>query len=233
MPERFLALSDLDGTVLANPPIMIGLAEYQADKLAPGSVNRINRLLSAYLEGKFQYEDFAQRLLAFYAEALRGKNFSLVVEETRRFINERVSFYPVVAKLFAQLQKTHDLYFVTASPQFIAGSVVERFGARGSIASIFEVIDGCFTGNISSSLAKGEDKKSAIQELIARYPETMTVGLGDTEADEPMLSLVELPLCVNPNPVLREIAQNRNWKIIQDPNNEDFKPGEWPIILFR
>lgn len=41
-----------------------------------------------------------------------------------------------------------------------------------------------------------------------------SIALGDTESDIPMLSMVERPICFNPNSVLYDDAKKRKWEIV-------------------
>ena len=185
-----LVLSDIDGTVTKNPPIIIRMAEVQSQtgSLRPGYFERMIEHIGNYHDRKLVYEDFAQGLLNRYAEGLKGTQLSTVLAEVRYSIeNGTIPLFSNISELIRTLQQDHDLCFVTASPQFIAQAISERFNPARFISSIFEVDGEYLTGRITSSLATRDSKGSAILEIVRNYPHAGSVALGDSIGDIIML----------------------------------------------
>lgn len=220
MAERLLLLADVDGTVTQNPPILSRLAVVQdrTGTLREGCLNALGGVSARYNHGNgdMTYEQYANGLLNLYAEGLMGISLATVLSQIRESISDgTVPLHTNVSRILRNLQNSHDLFFVTASPQFIGQAICERFLPSRFISSVFEVKGNILTGRVSASLASGEAKLGAIQELVARYPKSGSVALGDSIGDIRMLEAVERPVCISPDNELLRLASARGYQIIQ------------------
>lgn len=218
MLERMLVLSDIDGTVTKNPAIMVRMVEVHAQNgtMLPGHIQRVREHFARFSEGNLSYEDFAEELLIRYAAGLNGIHLQTILSEVRDNINNgTIPLFTNISSLLHTLQTDHDLYFVTASPQFIAQAVAERFPPANYLSTLFEVDSGFLTGKVQSSLARRETKQAAIAEVVARYPKAGSVALGDTMGDIAILEAAQTSICVNPEEELRRLAQERSYTILE------------------
>lgn len=229
MVERLLLLSDIDGTVTQNPPILERMAQIQAQRgiLREGCLDALNRISTRYhnSENGMSYEQYVNGLLSSYAQGLRGSELADLLSQTREFIDDgTIPFYHNVSMLIRSLQQyDHDVYFITASPQFIGQAIAERFSGSQFISSVFETDNNILTGRVTLSLARGEDKLGAIQKLVQRYPHAGSVALGDSVGDMNMLDSAQVRICVSPKESFRKIALAKGYRIIEGIIN---KPGE-------
>lgn len=216
MIERKIALYDIDGTSYKGL-LILDLARYQLEKgtLPQSSFDNIERDIGLYRQKQLRYEVMAQNVLEYWAEGLKGKNVSTIEEETRNFFKTSAGnkFLPFVQESINLFRQTHDSYFVTAEPQFVAQEVSIIHQVTGFISTTFEIKDGLFTGKIASSLAKREDKGNKIKQLMQTRLHEESVAFGDSDGDIEMLEGVEYPICVNPNDELRKTATEKNWTI--------------------
>ena len=156
----------------------------------------------------------AQGLLRYWPEGLKEKKVEDVVNNAQEFFQtEGKKFLPFVQESINLLNPTHDTYFVTAEPQFVAEEVARIHTATGYFSTIFETKDGVFTGNVSSSLARKEDKGNALKELMGTHTREQSIAFGDSDNDMDMLEGVEYPICVNPNEGLQKKAKEKGWHI--------------------
>lgn len=216
MTERKIALYDIDKTSYGGFLVQ-DLCEYQFQNgiLPEKNFARINRDINLYRERVLGYEEMAENVLGYWAEGLKGKKVNIVVNNTREFFRTKgKKFLPFAQESIDLLRPTHDTFFVTAEPQFVAEEVANIHRATGYFSTIFEVKDGVFTGNLSSSLATREDKGNVLKQLLLTHSKEQSLAFGDSDNDIEMLEGVEYPICVNPNDELRKIRDERGWKTI-------------------
>lgn len=215
MKERKIALYDIDRTSYQGL-LIIALVKYQVSTqtLEKKTLDEIVNEETLYKAGK-PYEDMAQDMLVHWAKGLKDKKVSNIGDELSEFFKtpEGNKFFPFVLESIDIFRPTHDTYFVTAEPQFVAAEVSKIHRAAGYLSTIFEVKDGVFTGDISSSLAKKGDKGDAIKVLMQNHLKEQSFAFGDSDSDIEMLEGVEYPICVNPNDELTRTAMERGWQI--------------------
>lgn len=216
MSERRVALFDIDRT-LYNGFILFDLAQIQKQEgiISSKCYQYLNEIAEEHQSGQLPYETFARNLLTCWAQGLEGISYTTTLNQVRRLLSRRDCFYPHTFSLIEQLRPTHDIYFVTGEPQFVGETVRDFFQATGFIASKFNLSDNLFNGRVESYLAGRGEKQALILPLFERYPREGSFAFGDSEADIEMLSLVEFPICINPNDGLREYALEKGWDITE------------------
>lgn len=110
-----------------------------------------------------------------------------------------------------------DTYIVSASPVEIVGPLASALGMTGAIATESEVVDGVYTGELLSEFCYGDGKVNRVTQLADEkgYDLRLCYAYSDSKSDLPLLELVGHPVAVNPDGVLRRIARDRNWPIVQ------------------
>lgn len=102
---------------------------------------------------------------------------------------------------------------LSGSPHEVVEELTE-LGFDKVYGSVFETKKGVYTGKVSVNFILGEEKakfaRKVSKELNIDLSRSM--AFGDTDQDEPLLNIVGLPICVNPNKALREICESRGWK---------------------
>nr|WP_300999916.1 HAD family hydrolase [Halomonas sp.] len=108
------------------------------------------------------------------------------------------------------------LLIITATNRFITGPIAERLGVDHLIAVEPEVCDGRYTGKVSGIPSYREGKVKRLAEWLADKDYTLEDAwfYSDSHNDLPLLELVEHPVAVDPDPTLREVAEQRDWRIM-------------------
>ncbi len=222
--NKKLALFDIDGTTL---PLGVAgfsdLVRYLAsiDLITKEIAERMNQVHENYTIHKdISYEDHAALEFKIFAEGLEGESYDETYLKTADFMDKNIkkNIYPSMEKLIKDLESLYDIFFITANVQFYAQFFSNLFKAKGFEATMFDVKEGKFTGKISRSLARAEEKQIAIGELLSKYPKKGSLAFGDAEGDRFMLSSVETPICINPTHGFLDEALKNKW-IITDPEN--------------
>jgi HAD superfamily hydrolase (TIGR01490 family) len=110
-----------------------------------------------------------------------------------------------------------DNYIVSASAIEIVEPLAAHLGFTGAIATEAEVVDGVYTGRLVQPFRHGVEKANAIATLAEEraYDLSVSFAYGDSYNDLPMLELVGIPIAVNPDSKLADVAYQRGWPVVQ------------------
>lgn len=220
LPQN-LALFDLDHTLL---PLD---SDYQwADFLArtgrvgdPVAAQRRNEeLMDRYNAGQLSAEESAEFMLGLIADQPRDT----LMQWQDAFMQEVI--LPAILPQAQQLVDKHlaqgDLCaIVTATNEFVTTPVAKAFGFEHLIATIPELKDDLYTGRIygvpSFQAGKITRVDQWLHELgLKRHQFEKIWFYSDSPNDLPLMEVVSHPIATNPSDRLRQIAQERNWQII-------------------
>lgn len=221
MAERSFALFDIDNTIYQGY-VIFGLAQAEVDvKLFPKEVlKQLYEDTNLYVQKKILYADYANQAMTHWAEGLVGKSYNEVLIHAKDFLrNNQKNFFNFFKVLTKRLADKHDLYLVTAEPEFVCQAIGNMFPITGSVASKFYVSDGRFTG-MARVLATSQDKGLAIDSMLASHTTDNSIAFGDSSSDVDMLERATYKICVDhPKSTLRDIALERGpdkgWFVVQ------------------
>jgi HAD superfamily hydrolase (TIGR01490 family) len=118
-------------------------------------------------------------------------------------------------RLHARMER--DCYLVSASSIEIVQAMADELGFAGAIATEAEVVDGVYTGRLSAPFRHGAEKARAIEQLAAEkgYDLSLSFAYSDSYNDLAMLELVGIPVAINPDRRLADVAYQRGWPVVQ------------------
>lgn len=212
-----LALFDLDNTLLAGDSDhawgeflcqrgLVDAASYRA---------RNDAFYQDYLSGELDvqaYQNFCQELL--------GSSEMADLERWHaEFMRDHIE--PIVlAKGEALVRQHHEagdrVVIITATNRFITGPIAKRLGVDTLLATECEMQDGRYTGRLTDVPCFQEGKVTRIERWLRDNDQSLddSYFYSDSRNDLPLLEQVSHPVAVDPDPTLREIAQQRGWDII-------------------
>jgi phosphoserine phosphatase len=130
---------------------------------------------------------------------------------TRTMIAEhRVRMFSYTANLARILKASHTLVAISGSPLVVVEPFLEGLGFDHVIGSTFQTKGGKFTG-----VAKSIDKAVALAEF-AESDVDISVGIGDTVGDLPVLESAHCAIAFNPSATLRKTAIANGWFIVME-----------------
>jgi HAD superfamily hydrolase (TIGR01490 family) len=141
------------------------------------------------------------------AQTVMGHIRSRVWPETRALLEEH-------------LDAGHEVWLISATPDFLAQAIAEELGATGGIGSGLEVRDGVFTGAQRGPTMHGPEKARAAEELmLARGCDPADCyAYSDSINDLPLLTAVGTPVAINPDRALAAHARQAGWRSLRlDP----------------
>ncbi len=212
-----LALFDLDNTLLAGDSehawgeflIEIGAVDEETFRAEN------DRLYEEYLAGTLDiYESIRFQLgplMEHSPDALRRWQVE--------FMDSRIA--PMITPASVDLVERHraagdELAIITASNSFVTRPIADRFGVGELLAVELERVDGRYTGRVLGTPTFREGKVLRLREWLEGNGRTLKGShfYSDSHNDLPLLELVDHPVAVDPDPVLRARAEASGWPIL-------------------
>ncbi len=214
--ERSVALLDIDGTLMPKNRGIFGVGEalvHQGRMSQRGLDQMIiarSRLNTPQGDiRKLAYEDYAELVLNELARGLEGNPQADVYDiASRTLLEQKDTFYPYGQRLIDRIRPTHDTLLVTANADFYAEVFTRHFKVDGFKATVLETEGGLYTGRVANHMTRSEHKHQATLDVFKKYSHNQSIALGDSEGDAGMLSLVEIPVAVDPDEKLLEQTQS-------------------------
>lgn len=212
-----IAIFDIDGTIFRKNlqfELLDGLV--YAGVFSKGTRSKLVEHFRLWLENRGTYETYRNRLIALYKKELKGKSKDHVVEVAKgvaAFHHARLFIY--AKKIIETLRKTHLLVAISGSPI----EVVKEFNSYLKFDDVFGTVYGINEDKVYSGeevFSPVLDKASVVERYVAEKGISLkgSVGVGDTESDIPVLSLVDQPIAFNPNSNLYRHARREKWKVV-------------------
>jgi len=215
-----LVLFDLDNTLLA------GDSDFQWGQflVEEGLVDRETHLA----ETLQYYEDYKQGeldIFAFLQFQLKPLSQNPRVELNAwhaRYMEKKVR--PMMTAKAQALVEKHrangDLMIViTATNSFVTGPIAAAYGVEHLIGTTPEEVNGEFTGRVTGTPSYKEGKVTRLNEWLAMRGKTLadfdaTWFYSDSHNDLPLMKLVDKPVAVDPDAILKTYAEAQGWPII-------------------
>ncbi|MGO2148885.1 HAD family hydrolase [Halomonas sp.] len=108
------------------------------------------------------------------------------------------------------------LLIVTATNHFITAPIAERLGVDYLIAVNPEMENGRYTGRVSGTPSYREGKITRLHEWLEDKDFTLDGAwfYSDSHNDLPLLEEIDHPVAVDPDDTLRQVAEQRQWRIM-------------------
>jgi HAD superfamily hydrolase (TIGR01490 family) len=145
------------------------------------------------------------------------------IEDLHRFRSEFVAqrILPIILDKARDLVKKHreqgdTLLVITATIEFVTRPIVEEFGINTLIAPEPEIVSNSYTGRIVGVPSFAAGKVTRLKQWLADQQHTLQGSsfYSDSHNDLPLLRLVDNPVAVDPDPILRKQAKENHWPII-------------------
>jgi HAD superfamily hydrolase (TIGR01490 family) len=116
----------------------------------------------------------------------------------------------------AHLEKGHEVWLITATPQLVAQVIADRLGLTGAIGTRVQALDGVFTGALDGHVIHGDEKAAvALQFASDRKADLADCwAYSDSSNDIPLLTMVGNRVVVNPDSKLLAHARAHDWEVL-------------------
>lgn len=216
---RLAAFFDLDKTIIASSSALA----FSRSFYAGGLINRRSVVRSAFAQRAYFLggagHSQTERVRAFLSDLSAGWSVDAVRQIVADAVDPTVTplvFAEALDLLREHQAAGHDVIIVSASAAAVVEPIGQLLGADDVIATQLEIVDGHYTGVITSYVY-ADAKAAAISALAAErgYDLSRCYAYSDSDTDLPMLELVGNPSVVNPDKELRRIAAEHGWPILQ------------------
>lgn len=178
-------------------------------------LTREQELMALYSQGKLAMEDY----MTYTLSPLVGRTEEEVEFVVSPFVEDVIEpiIYSDAMRCLAQHRAAGDrLLVISASAHFLVSAIAERLGIAEVLAIDLEQQHGHYSGKTSGVLTYREGKVTRLQAWLQEQGESLAGAYfySDSRNDLPLLSQVDFPYAVNPDPTLRTHAEQAGWKIL-------------------
>ena len=214
-----LALFDLDNTLLA------GDSDFQWGQFLMEE-GLLDRELHQARNIQF-YEDYKQGVLdidaflEFQLKPLSRHSRAQLDALHLRYMEKSQADDDGKAIALVEKHRAHGdlLMIITATNSFVTAPIAKAFGVEHLIGTTPEEINGEFTGRVQGTPSFKEGKITRLNEWLSNRRQTLTDFeqswfYSDSHNDLPLMKLVDHPVAVDPDAMLRDYALQQAWPII-------------------
>lgn len=212
-----LAIFDLDNTLLGGDSDYLWgqflVEQGIVDRESYESANA--RFYDDYRQGTLDIAQF----LAFALKPLADHDTAQLFVWRDTFIERKIR--PILLPAAHSLVKYHraqgDLpVVITATNSFVTEPIARLYGVEHLIATEPEFVGGRFTGRYVGAPCFREGKVTRLTEWLESSGQDLRGSwfYSDSHNDEPLLSLVDNPVAVDPDDKLRQLAESSEWPVI-------------------
>ena len=215
-----LALFDLDHTLLPlDSDYEWGEFTIRIGWCDRGDFGRRNQAFyDDYLAGRLDVHDYVR----FATDAARRAGAEAAQAAHARFMREVIApaIRPEALALLARHRAAGDtLVVITATNEFVTRPIVQALGVPHLIAvELARDRSGWITGEIAGTPSMREGKVVRMQQWLTErgwgWAQVDSIFYSDSFNDVPLLEAVNQPVATNPDARLRQLAQERGWRIL-------------------
>lgn len=214
-----LAFFDIDGTVFRSS-LIIELVDKLIEqeffhKNVPEMYEAEHEL---WLNREGEYEDYINAVVKAFMSNLRGVYYGDLADVGKLVVAEHSKRVYRYTRDLIKILKAKGYYTVaiSQSPKTILDDFCHNYGFDKVYGRIYEIgPQDKFTGEMTD-VHLIQNKANIVKRVVESENADLrdSVGVGDTDADIPLLESVENPICFNPNRKLYEYAKQMGWKIV-------------------
>jgi len=212
-----LAIFDLDNTLLAGDSDYLWGQYLVQEGLVDGKQyeEKNQYFYSEYKAGRLDIYEF----LAFSLHPLTLFSPTMLQEMHTQFMHQMIDKIitpQALALVDRHRQQGDTLMIITATNSFVTRPIAQAFGIPHLLATEPEMIDGRYTGKVSGIPCFQDGKVKNLHQWLQQHEQNLTDSwfYSDSHNDLPLLYEVTHPVAVDPDPQLRQIAEQRHWPIL-------------------
>jgi HAD superfamily hydrolase (TIGR01490 family) len=216
-PNMSLTLFDLDNTLITDDSDFLW-GRYLVDHniVDPLKYEEKNRqFFEDYEQGNLDIDSY----LRFSLEPLTQFPVKQLYQWRAHFVESIIQ--PLIATGTPALLQKHreqgdTLMIISATNLFVTEPIAALLGIEHILSTVPEIIDGEYTGNYLGTPTFQQGKVSALEEWMSQNNHNFNGSrfYSDSHNDLPLLEQVDYPVAVNPDNRLAQIADERNWPIL-------------------
>lgn len=210
------AFFDIDGTLVRGFMIQ-SFPHYLADNgvIESKYPDKIDEIISLYSQGKASYRYAAETVPLYYVAALKDRKLRKIKGWAEKFIKSYLptNIFEYSSRLVHSVSQLVDITIALSGSPHEVVQEIKELNFDKIYGSVFEANNGVYSGKVVSNLILGEQKAECARKLTEDIGIDLgkSVAFGDTDQDTPLLSMVNLPVAINPNRELKKICISGKW----------------------
>lgn len=212
-----LAIFDLDETLIGGDCASLWAREMVKLGWADGDsfIAREQELMRQSSAGELAMEDY----MAFTLSPLVGRTAEEVAHVVEPFVEDVIEpiFFSDATRCLARHRAAGDrILVISASAHFLVSAIAARLKIDDVLAIDLEEQHGHYSGRTRGVLTYREGKVSRLQDWLEQHDESLDGAYfySDSRNDLPLLQVVARPHVINPDPSLRQHAEQVGWPIL-------------------
>lgn len=202
---RRAAFFDIDGTLVRTDLMTHHFKQLLRFEVIDESVwfGELRDLYALYEKRQDDYDRYMDAFNEVYRVQLKGVDIHFNQYIVRQGIEK---YGDMVYRCTREaLQKHHEMgdaiFFISGSPDFLVREMAKKYNVTDYRASVYEIKDNVFTGEVIRAMWDSVNKNKALDELIRAYHIDMDASFayGDTGGDYSMLRRAGHPVAINPS----------------------------------
>lgn len=217
--KQKVAIFDIDGTIFRSSLLIELTDAFIQENIFPLKACDIYKeAYKKWNEREGSYQDYIQTVVEAFEQNIKGVNYDDFIRISKKVISANHNkIYLYTKDLVKELKdKNYFLLAISNSPKAIVEEFCKTLGFNKTYGRMYEVgIGNKLTGAVMH-IDLISDKAKILERAIEKEELTLdgSVGVGDTESDIPVLEMVKMPICFNPNKNLYDVAKKKGWKIV-------------------
>lgn len=213
------AFFDLDKTVIAKSSTLAFTGKlYKAGMLGRRTLLRaaISQLMYVIFGADEDQLERAREAMLALTKGWKQSEIEAIVEEALEEVVAPLVYAEALFLIDEHVRADRLVYIVSASPTEVVRPLAKYIGVDNVIATRAKVDEsGNYTGEMDV-YAYGPEKAVAVRAVALERGISLedSYAYSDSATDLPLLDLVGHPVAVNPEKELREIAEEREWPIL-------------------
>jgi HAD superfamily hydrolase (TIGR01490 family) len=214
-----IAFFDIDGTVFRSS-LLVELTHALCAQgvFPPAAMAEFRAEEEAWQNREGTYDEYITALIGAFLRHLRGVHYGDFADVGKAVVTENSKrVYRYTRDLLSEL-KAHDytVVAISQSPKAILDEFCAGYGFDKVYGRIYELgPQDRFTGRVLDEELIA-DKAKIVERVVEKggYDLSLSLAVGDTDGDIPLLGSVEQPICFNPNRRLYDYARAAGWPIV-------------------
>jgi HAD superfamily hydrolase (TIGR01490 family) len=217
--KQKVAVFDIDGTIFRSSLLIKLVEELISSGDFPESAREVyQKYQDAWVGRRGSYENYIDKVIQAFTENLKGLPYDSLRNASDRVAKAQHDLrYKYTSELIYRLKdEGYYLLAVSQSPWSVLEDFCKSLGFDKVYGRFYELgPNDRLTGEVRSE-GLISDKAAIVRRALHKHNLTLegSYGVGDTDGDIPMLSVVENPICFNPNAKLAKIARASGWDIV-------------------
>ena len=212
-----LAIFDLDETLIDGDCASLWAREMVKLGWADGDsfIAHEQELMRQYSAGELAMEDY----MVFTLSPLVGRTAEEVAHVVEPFVEDVIEpiFYSDATRSLAKHRAAGDrILVISASAHFLVSAIASRLKVEEVLAIDLEQQHGHYSGRTQGVLTYREGKVIRLHSWLEQHHETLDGAYfySDSRNDLALLQVIDKPHVVNPDPTLRQHAEQTGWPIL-------------------